>query len=109
MKDLGLRLAIDDFGTGYSNLSYLQRFAVGKLKIDQSFVRRLTSTTHDHAIVRAIIQMAKSLNLQTVAEGVEDDATRKELIALGCDQGQGYFLGRPVPADQFERYCRERV
>ncbi|HJW12474.1 MAG TPA: EAL domain-containing protein [Albitalea sp.] len=103
LKDLGLRLAIDDFGTGYSNLSYLQRFAVGKLKIDQSFVRRLNSTTQDHAIVRAIIQMAKSLNLKTVAEGVEDDATRRELIALGCDQAQGYFLGRPVPLAQFER------
>ena len=103
LKSLGVRLAIDDFGTGYSNLSYLQRFEVDKLKIDQSFIRHLTSNEQDQAIVRAIVQMAKSLKLQTTAEGIEDEATAARLRALGCDQGQGYLFSRPVPLAQFER------
>ncbi len=103
LKQLGVRLSIDDFGTGYSNLSYLQRFEVDKLKIDQSFIRRLSERSQDRAIVRAIIQMAKSLNLATTGEGIEDDATLAALIELGCEQGQGFILGRPVSADDFER------
>ena len=102
LKQLGVKLSIDDFGTGYSNLSYLQRFEVDKLKIDQSFVRRLCGGTQDRAIVKAIIQMAKSLNLTTTAEGIEEEATREELIELGCDQGQGYLFARPQSAPQFE-------
>ncbi len=103
LKRLGLRLSIDDFGTGYSNLSYLQRFEIDKLKIDQSFVRRLSERSQDRAIVRAIIQMAKSLNLVTTGEGIEDDATLATLIELGCDQGQGFILGRPMSAADFEQ------
>jgi len=103
LKKLGLRLSIDDFGTGYSNLSYLQRFEIDKLKIDQSFVRRLSEREADRAIVRAIIQMAKSLNLSTTAEGIEDEKTRTLLLELGCDQGQGFVLGRPQPVQRFER------
>ena len=103
LKKLGLRLSIDDFGTGYSNLSYLQRFEIDKLKIDQSFVRRLSERGSDHAIVRAIIQMAKSLNLVTTAEGIEDEKTRGLLLELGCDQGQGFVLGRPQPVERFEQ------
>jgi len=102
LKHLGVRLSIDDFGTGYSNLSYLQRFEVDKLKIDQSFVRRLGERESDRAIVRAIIQMAKSLNLVTTGEGIENEATRSLLIELGCDQGQGYALGRPQPVERFQ-------
>lgn len=101
LKALGVKISIDDFGTGYSNLSYLQRFAVDKLKIDQSFVKRLQQGPQDRAIVTAIIQMAKSLNLSTTAEGIEDDATRQILLDLGCLQGQGYFFARPVHADAF--------
>lgn len=103
LKALGVKISIDDFGTGYSNLSYLQRFAVDKLKIDQSFVKRLLGGPQDRAIVTAIIQMAKSLNLSTTAEGIEDDATRRLLVELGCGQGQGYFFARPVPALQFDQ------
>ena len=102
LKRLGLRLSIDDFGTGYSNLSYLQRFEIDKLKIDQSFVRRLTEREQDRAIVRAIIQMAKSLNLSTTGEGIEDEKTKACLIELGCDQGQGFALGRPQMVGNFE-------
>lgn len=103
LKALGVKISIDDFGTGYSNLSYLQRFAVDKLKIDQSFVKRLQQGPQDRAIVTAIIQMAKSLNLSTTAEGIEDDATRQILLDLGCVQGQGYFFARPVAVAAFDQ------
>ena len=106
IKALGIRIAIDDFGTGYSNLSYLQRFAVDKLKIDQSFVKRLLNGPQDLAIVTAIIQMAKSMDLVTNAEGVEDAATRDLLAQIGCDVAQGYFFARPLPADKFEAFMR---
>lgn len=103
LKALGVKISIDDFGTGYSNLSYLQRFSVDKLKIDQSFVKRLQMGPQDRAIVTAIIQMAKSLELSTTAEGIEDDASRQILLGLGCVQGQGYFFARPMPASEFDR------
>ncbi|HEX8955149.1 MAG TPA: EAL domain-containing protein, partial [Burkholderiaceae bacterium] len=101
LKALGVRLSIDDFGTGYSNLAYLQRFEVDKIKIDQSFVRRLDESKPDLAIVNAIIQMAKSLNLSTTAEGIETESIRRKLIELGCDQGQGYLFAKPQSAPQF--------
>jgi len=106
IKALGIRIAIDDFGTGYSNLSYLQRFAVDKLKIDQSFVKRLLNGPQDLAIVTAIIQMAKSMDLVTNAEGVEDAATRDLLAQIGCDVAQGYFFARPLTAEKFEAFMK---
>ena len=106
IKELGVRIAIDDFGTGYSNLSYLQRFAVNKLKIDQTFVKRLLNGPQDTAIVNAIIQMAKSLGLTTNAEGVEDHATRAQLAMMGCDLAQGYLFSKPLPADQFAAFMQ---
>jgi len=101
LKSLGVKIAIDDFGTGYSNLSYLQRFSVDKLKIDQSFVKRLQNGPQDQAIVTAIIQLAKSLDLKTVAEGIEDELTFRHLIDLQCDYGQGFWLAKPLLADEF--------
>ena len=109
LKSLGIRISIDDFCTGYSNLSYLQRFSIDKLKIDQSFVRRLLDGPQELAIVSAIIQIARSLQLSTTAEGIEDQATRDQLARLGCTQGQGYLFARPMAAQQFESQVLGRL
>ena len=103
LKKIGVKLAIDDFGTGYSSLSYIKRLAVHKLKIDGSFVRGLGESIEDAAIVRAIIQLGHTLELEVVAEGVESDAQLKFLKENGCDQVQGYRVGRPVPPEEFVR------
>ncbi|MHB8534862.1 MAG: EAL domain-containing protein [Sulfuricaulis sp.] len=99
----GVRFAIDDFGTGYSSLSYLKRFPIDVLKIDQSFVRDITTDSDDAAIVRAIITMAHSLGIQTVAEGVETGAQLKFLRENGCDAIQGYYFSKPLPAEDITR------
>ncbi|CAM3638749.1 putative signaling protein [Pseudomonas reidholzensis] len=99
---LGVKLAIDDFGTGYSSLSYLKRFPVDYVKIDQAFIRGLHEGNQDAAITRAIIAMAKSLDLKVVAEGVETQAQLDFLKAQGCDEAQGYLISRPVDALTFK-------
>ena len=104
LKLLGVKLSIDDFGTGYSSLSYLKRFDVDKLKIDQSFIRDLSTDADDAAIVRAIIQMAQSLNLKTLAEGVEDAQMLEQLRIFRCDEVQGYHFARPMPAEELARF-----
>jgi len=101
IKGMGLQLSIDDFGTGYSSLSYLKRFKADKLKIDRSFVRDIPNDLDDSAIARAIINMAKNLNMQVVAEGVETIDQWRFLKQEGCDLIQGYLLAKPMPPEDF--------
>jgi EAL domain-containing protein (putative c-di-GMP-specific phosphodiesterase class I) len=103
LKQMGLKLSIDDFGTGYSSLSYLKKFPIDKLKIDQSFVRDITTDQDDAAIVGAIIGMAKALKLRVIAEGVETRDHLDYLNSNGCFEIQGYYFSKPVPADEFGR------
>lgn len=101
LKRMGLKLSIDDFGTGYSSLSYLKRFAIDKLKIDQSFVRDLVTDPNDAAIAASTIALAHKMNLRVIAEGVENADQVAFLKAQDCDEVQGYFYGRPMSADKF--------
>jgi len=101
LKGLGVRLSIDDFGTGYSSLSYLKRFAVDRLKIDQGFVRDMVDDPDDAAIVRAIVQLGRSLKLDVIAEGAESRAQVDFLIKEGCREAQGYFFCPPVTHEVF--------
>ena len=103
LKPLGVGFSLDDFGTGYSSLAYLQRLPLDQLKIDQSFVRDLVEDSNDAVIVETIIVMGRQLRLQVLAEGVENEAQYEFLRARGCEQFQGYWLGRPLPLEDFER------
>jgi len=101
LRGKGVRVAIDDFGTGYSSLSYLRKFPLDALKIDQSFVHQIAASSDGKTIVSAIISMGRSLNLRVVAEGVETAEHLSFLQDHKCDEAQGYYFSRPVPAEQF--------
>ena len=107
LKQLGVGLAIDDFGTGYSSLCYLKRIPITALKIDQSFVRDLVTDADDRTLAATIIALGHGLGLSVVAEGVETAAQRQILLDQGCDLAQGYYFGRPMPADQFTDWIND--
>jgi EAL domain-containing protein (putative c-di-GMP-specific phosphodiesterase class I) len=100
LRSLGVSLAIDDFGTGYSSLAYLNRFPIDKLKIDRSFVHAMLEDTTALAITKVIIGLGHTLGLKVVAEGVEQDEEARALRAAQCDELQGFYFARPVPADE---------
>jgi EAL domain-containing protein (putative c-di-GMP-specific phosphodiesterase class I) len=103
LRDLGVTLSLDDFGTGYSSFSYVRNFPLDRLKIDRSFVQGLGSNQSDLAIVRTIIDLGHILGLRVVAEGVETSAQLALLQAEGCDEAQGFYFSKPVPAEAFRR------
>lgn len=107
LQEQGIKLSVDDFGTGYSSLAYLKHFPIHSLKIDRTFISELDDQPRDSAIVRAIIAMAHSMNLQVVAEGVEQNSQLAFLRAQGCDEAQGYLISKPVPADMFTELLSE--
>jgi len=103
IKALGVAFSLDDFGTGFSSLSYLKRLPLDQVKIDQSFIRDVTSDSNDAAIVRAIIAMCQTLGMQVIAEGVETQAQLDFLKDSGCTRYQGYLFGKPMPIEELER------
>ena len=106
LKGMGVRIAIDDFGTGFSSLSYLKRFPLDRLKIDQSFVSDLENSRDDQAIALATITLGHSLGLTVIAEGVETEGQLKILRSLGCNDAQGYLFAKPMPVDELETFLR---
>jgi EAL domain-containing protein (putative c-di-GMP-specific phosphodiesterase class I) len=104
LRGLGIKLSIDDFGTGYSSLSYLHRLPIDSLKIDQSFVSAMHQSEENRAIVRIILDLARLLGFDVIAEGIETSADANLLRALACDYGQGYHFARPVPPAEAERF-----
>jgi EAL domain-containing protein (putative c-di-GMP-specific phosphodiesterase class I) len=108
LKSLGIQLSVDDFGTGHSSLAYLKRFPIDTLKIDRSFVRDIAINRDDASIVSSIISLAHHLKLNVIAEGVETQSQMDILRAQQCDEMQGYFFCKPLPADQIETLLHEQ-
>jgi EAL domain-containing protein (putative c-di-GMP-specific phosphodiesterase class I) len=106
LRSMGVQLSIDDYGTGYSSLSYVKRLPVTELKIDRSFVGTMTSVPDNDAIVRSTIELAHSLGLRVVAEGVEDEDVRRALAEAGCDVAQGFLWARPLPPEHLGDWAR---
>jgi EAL domain-containing protein (putative c-di-GMP-specific phosphodiesterase class I) len=109
LKKIGVRIALDDFGTGYSSLSYLRRFPFDKIKIDRSFVSDLSQRTEHAPIIQAVVNIAAALGMETTAEGIETKDQQEFLTALGCNEGQGYYLGKPMPIESHADIISERA
>ena len=107
LRALGVRVSIDDFGTGYSSFSLLHELPINEIKIDRSFVARLGADDNGQEVVRAILTLGRTLDKTMVAEGIETEAQLQQLIEMQCEKGQGYFLGRPAPADEARLMIRE--
>ena len=107
LRDIGVRLSIDDFGTGHSSLAQLRNMPVHELKIDKSFVQGICDDKKNEAIVRATVELAHSLNLEVVAEGVEDESTMRRVATLDCEEAQGFFLSKPVPAEELTEWLQK--
>jgi EAL domain-containing protein (putative c-di-GMP-specific phosphodiesterase class I) len=107
LNTMRVQIAIDDFGTGYSSMAHLKTLPVHELKIDRSFVSQMTSNSRDAVIVRSTVDLGRNLGLRVVAEGVEDVVALRELDALGCDAIQGYYISRPVPADDLIHWLEQ--
>jgi EAL domain-containing protein (putative c-di-GMP-specific phosphodiesterase class I) len=105
LRALGVKLSIDDFGTGYSSLSYLKRFPIDVLKIDRSFVEAVGHAEADPVLARAIIALGRTLQIETIAEGIERSEQRDGLRSLGCTLGQGYYFAKAMPAPRFVAEC----
>jgi len=106
LKDLGVRIAIDDFGTGYSSLAYLRQFPVDALKIDRSFISGVASSKGSTALIHTLVQLGKTLEIETLAEGIEEPAQLKALQRENCDQGQGFLFARPLSAEAVEEFLK---
>ncbi|WP_413694300.1 EAL domain-containing protein [Psychromonas sp. KJ10-2] len=109
LRNMGVELSIDDFGTGYSALSYLQKYAFSKLKIDRGFIMNLAENESDKSLVMAIVAMAKALNLKVVGEGIEDKEQMQFLKSIDCEFAQGYLFSKPLPAAQFEALLKNQT
>jgi EAL domain-containing protein (putative c-di-GMP-specific phosphodiesterase class I) len=109
IKDLGVRIAIDDFGTGYSSLAHVQRFPVDALKIDRSFISRLTENPEGETLMRTLVQLGKALAIETLAEGIEQEQELTLLQAQQCDSGQGFLFARPLDVAAAEVFLQTRA
>jgi EAL domain-containing protein (putative c-di-GMP-specific phosphodiesterase class I) len=105
---MGIRIAVDDFGAGYTSLSYLKRLPADTLKLDRVFVKDAVEDAEDRAVVESVVELGHRLGMTVVAEGIEDEATWRLLEGLGYDEGQGYLLARPMPAEDLLRWVRTR-
>jgi EAL domain-containing protein (putative c-di-GMP-specific phosphodiesterase class I) len=108
IKALGVRIAIDDFGTGYSSLAYLRQFPADALKIDRSFIGEVATSRESDALIHTLVQLGKSLDIETLAEGIEDEAQLAALQRESCDSGQGFWFSRPLEAAALEPFLRSK-
>jgi EAL domain-containing protein (putative c-di-GMP-specific phosphodiesterase class I) len=107
LKEIGVKLALDDFGTGYSSLSYLKRFPIDIVKIDQGFIADIERDAASHAIVMSVIDLAHTLGMSVIAEGVETRSQQAQLAAVGCDQSQGFYFSRPMSESHVDELLQD--